>query len=67
MYVALDLGGTKIMVATFTADGKIIKREKVDTPKPLAEGLELIKKLVHDISGDSKIFSIGASAGGPLD
>lgn len=66
IHIALDIGGTKFMAAAINDQRKIVSREKVDTPKSLEEGLTLLKNLTYQVSKNSKIISIGASAGGPL-
>ncbi len=66
VYIALDIGGTKIMVAAINSKREILDREKVDTPKSLAEGLDLLSRLISSLGEGRQIISIGASAGGPL-
>jgi hypothetical protein len=41
MYISLDIGGTKLMVAAFSEKYEIIAREKADTPHSLSEGISL--------------------------
>jgi glucokinase len=65
--IALDIGGTKSMVASLDERGTIISREKVPTPYELSEGLHTLKNLVRMVAGTARIRAIGASAGGPLD
>lgn len=67
MYISLDIGGTKIMVAAFSDAHTIIARKRADTPRSLNEGLELLKNLTREVSAGARITAIGASAGGPLD
>jgi predicted NBD/HSP70 family sugar kinase len=67
MYISLDIGGTKLMVAAFSEKYEIITRERADTPRSLSEGVSLLKTLTHKVSQGRNIKAIGASAGGPLD
>ncbi|MEI6056540.1 MAG: ROK family protein [Lentisphaerota bacterium] len=67
IYIGLDIGGTKIMVASTDGNGKELKRTKVDTPKSFNEGLNLINHLIQEIAKGKKILGIGAAIGGPLD
>lgn len=67
MYLALDIGGTKLMVAAFSSTYEILRRERADTPSSLSEGLELLQRMAHAVVGEDKVQAIGASAGGPLD
>jgi glucokinase len=66
LYLSLDIGGTKFMVAAFSSSHQIVARERADTPAALSEGLELLKSLAHQVVGGRPVQAIGASAGGPL-
>lgn len=67
VYVGLDIGGTKFLVAAADENGKILRKIKSATPYDLNEGLSLLKKMIYDVADGEKILSIGASIGGPLD
>lgn len=67
VFVALDIGGTKSLAAAFDPSGKLLRRERADTPRALQESLALLKSLVRSVAADAPIRAIGASAGGPLD
>jgi glucokinase len=67
MYISLDIGGTKFMVAAFSESHQLISREKADTPRSLTDGLKLLKSLIRKTARGRPIKAIGASAGGPLD
>ena len=67
VYIGLDIGGTKIMAASTDKNGNFLKRVKVDTPKSYDEGIELLHKLITEVSDGIHILGIGAAAGGPLD
>jgi glucokinase len=65
--VGLDIGGTKLIVASADAQGRIIKRERASTPRSLPEGLSLIDEMIGKVRDGAEIADIGAAIGGPLD
>ncbi|HEX4083300.1 MAG TPA: ROK family protein [Chthoniobacteraceae bacterium] len=67
IYVGLDIGGTKLIIASAEADGSIVARERSATPRHCGQGLELIDELIAKVARGRKIAGIGAAAGGPLD
>lgn len=67
IYIGLDIGGTKIMVASTDENGKELNRIKVDTPLSLNYGLQLLHELIGETAKGNKILGIGAAIGGPLD
>lgn len=67
VYIALDVGGTKILAAAVDRRGRELRRERCITPRPLQEGLELLKALVHRLAAGAPVAAIGAAVGGPLD
>jgi predicted NBD/HSP70 family sugar kinase len=67
MYIALDIGGTKFMAASADEKLKILKRLKEPTPADLDQGIELLHRMIAEISEDSPIAGMGAAIGGPLD
>lgn len=66
MVVGLDIGGSKIMAAAAYPDGAIVHRLLKATPERLLPGLELLKRMVRELTGDAKCLAIGAAIGGPL-
>ena len=66
IYVGLDIGGTKLMTASFDTGFKELKRVKYPTPTSLNEEMKLLHKSILEVAGNSKILGIGAAAGGPL-
>lgn len=67
MYVGLDIGGTKLMVAAADAGGQILRRVRAPTPQGLREGLDLLHQMVAEVAAGAPIAGIGAAIGGPLD
>jgi glucokinase len=66
VYVGLDIGGTKLIVASADENGRIIKRERAVTPLPLDEGMSLLDRMIAAVSDGAAIAGMGAAAGGPL-
>ena len=67
IYVGLDIGGTKLMVAAADAAGAIVRRVRAPTPLGLDEGLAQLDRMIADVTGGEPIAGIGAAIGGPLD
>ena len=64
--VGLDIGGTKLIAASADAHGRVIKRDRAPTPRPLDMGLALLDEMIHAVTDGAPIASIGAAIGGPL-
>jgi len=67
IYVGLDIGGTKLMVAAADSAGRIARRTRAPTPPDLEEGLALLHGMIADVAAGDPIAAIGAAIGGPLD
>lgn len=67
LFVGLDIGGTKLMVAAAGQDGQILRRTRAPTPARLGEGLALLNQLIATVAQGQPIAGIGAAIGGPLD
>ena len=67
MYIGLDIGGTKILACRADNQGRIQEMLQETTPSGLDEGLDLLNRLVEQLSLGQQIEAIGASLGGPLD
>jgi len=65
--VGLDIGGTKMIAASADAQGRIIRRERMATPRGLDAGLSLLDEMIAKVRDGAEISGIGAAAGGPLD
>ena len=66
VYIGLDIGGTKFMVAAADPEGKILRKTLAETPIDLQEGIDLLKKMAREVAEGKEIIGIGASIGGPL-
>jgi len=67
LYVGLDVGGTKLLVAGADADGRILRRVKQPTPLALDEGLDALHRMIETVTGGREITAMAAAIGGPLD
>jgi predicted NBD/HSP70 family sugar kinase len=67
IYIGLDIGGTKLMVAAADEGGRLLRRVRQPTPQPLDAGLELLHQMISEVAEDAPIAAIGAAIGGPLD
>ena len=65
--IGLDIGGTKFLVASADARGKIIQRAVEPTPAGLDDGIAVLHRMIAAVSGGQKIIAMGAAIGGPLD
>ena len=67
IYIGLDIGGTKLMVAAAGESGAIVRRVRAATPLSLEEGLALLHRMIAEVAEGDPIAAIGAAIGGPLD
>jgi glucokinase len=65
--VGLDIGGTKLLVASADERGQIIQRAVEPTPLDLDDGIAVLHQMIAAVSGGQKITAMGAAVGGPLD
>lgn len=66
-YIGLDIGGTKLLVASANERGEILQRVQAPTPYALADGLALLKTMIAQVRDNRPIAAIGVAIGGPLD
>ena len=67
VFIGLDIGGTKIMVAAADRDGNILRRTRTATSTSLEEDLANINNMITDVAGEDDIIGMGAAIGGPQD
>ena len=67
LLVGLDIGGTKIMVASADHEGNILRRARTSTSTTLAEDLSNINNMVAEVIEGEQIIGMGAAVGGPLE
>ena len=66
--IAVDIGGTKLAAAVVTADGTILRRERVETP--VTSDPEVlwtsVAGLVHAVREAAQVVVCGVGCGGPM-
>lgn len=67
VYIGLDIGGTKFMVASANDQGVIQDRARMDTTDSLDQDLTNLNQMIKVVSLGKPILGIGAAIGGPLD
>jgi predicted NBD/HSP70 family sugar kinase len=67
IFVGLDIGGTKIMVASADRRGTLLRRLRTDTSTSLDRDLENLHRLISEVAAGEEILGMGAAIGGPLD
>ena len=63
MYGAVDIGGTKTLVVTFSKDGQIQERHKFPTPKRYNDFLQELAKVVDKLSTKDIVRTVVAVPG----
>ena len=67
LFVGLDIGGTKFLVASANEKGQILNRVQATSPTALEAGLVLLNQMIAEVSQKEQISGMGAAIGGPLD
>ena len=67
VYIGLDIGGTKIMVAAADREGNILRRARTATSTSLEADLNNINRMIAEVAAENEIKGMGAAIGGPLD
>ncbi len=67
IYIGLDIGGTKFMVAAANESGQILRRLRAATSTSLEQDLATLNQMIAEVAGEEKILGMGAAIGGPLD
>jgi glucokinase len=67
VFVGLDIGGTKIMVAAADHEGNILRRARTATSTSLEDDLVNINNMIAEVALKDQIMGMGAAIGGPLD
>ncbi len=66
LYVGLDIGGTKLLVASADEQGTILQKTQEPTPLDRDEGVALLMTMISRVTEGAPITAIGAAIGGPL-
>lgn len=67
VYIGLDIGGTKFMVAAADEAGNILRRARDSAPASLGDGLALLNQMAAEVAAGEPVLGMGAAIGGPLD
>jgi predicted NBD/HSP70 family sugar kinase len=67
LFIGLDIGGTKLMVAAADDSGRLLRRTYAPTPLALDQGLAALHQMIAEAAQGQPIAAIGAAIGGPLD
>lgn len=66
MFLAVDIGGTKTIVASADGEGNIVERIQFATPKERGPGVDMIRSAASKTGGGSSFQAMGVAIGGPL-
>lgn len=67
MYILFDIGGTKMRVVSADRKKFLAEPVVVNTPKDFGEGIETLKNIIKNLTGDVPIEAIVGGVAGPLD
>ena len=67
VFVGLDIGGTKLIVAAADAAGTILDQTQAPTPVGLEDGLAQLHRMIETVARGRRVAGLGAAIGGPLD
>ena len=67
MYIAVDIGGSKILVAAGNEHHEILRSQKIKTPENGNVGIDQTAQLIKEVAGNDPIKAISIAAAGPLD
>lgn len=67
MILTVDVGGTKVLVATFSDDGKVIKSEKFKTPIMYPDFIDELKKTINELVGNDSPKACAIAMPGRID
>jgi len=67
MYLTVDVGGTKVLVATFTKGGEKIKSMKIKTPIMYPDFIAELKSTINELLGGSQPDACAIALPGTID
>jgi glucokinase len=67
MYVAIDVGGTNIRIASFDSSNNLLKKELFKVEQDFDSAMQKIVETIKDISQGERIEGIGAALPGTVD
>ncbi|MEM7037092.1 MAG: ROK family protein [Bacteroidota bacterium] len=66
-YIAIDIGGTKMMVAAVDAEMNILRRIKKPTLQNVDDAMAQMHSMIAEMAGEDEIQGLGMAIGGPID
>lgn len=67
MYIAIDIGGTKTLIAAYSEDGDLLRSEKHPTEHNFDKFIHKLPTDVQQLAGDDQIAAITVAAPGLID
>ena len=67
MYIGVDIGGSKILVAASDDGKRIVRQQKIETPDDGNQGVAELIQLIEQVAGEDAITAIAVASAGPLD
>lgn len=67
VYIAIDIGGTKMMAAAVNRHIHILSRTIAATPRDLQAGLDQLQAMIAEVAAGEEVLGIGMAIGGPID
>jgi glucokinase len=68
MYLAIDIGGSKTLVALFSISGRLLESKRFETPRSYADFLQKLRKIYDSLQHDTgKITACSVGAPGRID
>lgn len=67
MYGAVDIGGTKTLVAAFSAEGELVEKYKFPTPQDYAQFIMELQKVFTATFAHHDFLAVGVAAPGNID
>jgi glucokinase len=67
MILTVDVGGTKVLVASFSAQGKVEKTKKFKTPLMYPDFIQELKSAIKEIIGNEKPLACAVALPGTVD
>ena len=66
MYIAVDIGGTKTLVAAYSEEGDVLASEKNPTQREYPDFIKELTEVIHRVSGDQDVEAICVAAPGRI-
>lgn len=67
MYLAIDIGGTKTLIAAYSEDGDILRKQKYETPPDFTTFMEKLIEQLDDVLDGERVDGIAVAAPALID